>query len=326
MKKTKPVPKVEHVEPVAISMEQKAAILLANLKNLWRRGGDVSTLTSPDCEGIIALAKIACSGDGHLCFSGSDDTTPERMAKVAEDIADKIVCACGFMQHFILLPSKGWIQTTENQSQLSPILQQAMPLWRGFWWTRIKCCMCPLIDDDLETFRDWLDAFMPDHADRFTERLWIPWQNHRKTMIQKWSAPTLEPWPEALQHFRELNKSGLYLRMLQTKIQNADGKGKNSCESIKGPEYQSPSELCAMVGVEHATSNDKLTLEQNILEKLCRAGEKGLRIGEIIDCKNEGKGPEPYRNLLEEWKGRGIVDRSGNRGPWRLTKKCHAKK
>lgn len=275
MNETNAAPQVKQVEPVAVSQEQQAAIALANLKNLWRcpRWGDAVTL--PDCPGIIALAKIACGGERGCRWEGSDDITHKRMAKVAEDIAHKILSACGFMKCFIMEPSKNWLQISGKQTQLHPIFQQAMPIWGGIWFRRIKYCMYPMIDDDLDTLRNWIDAFLPTHAPGFSERLWNPWQNHIKIMKQRWNAPNLLPWPEAFQHFWNLEKSGQYLGMLQTKIsQDADRK-----EEIKGIRY------------EDLTETDKAIAEA--IKKT--PGIFGKNIAEIIH-----KSPSRVRGRLEE--------------------------
>lgn len=241
---------------------------------------------------------------------GKEDTeTQEAMALLVSQTAQRIERAALFMKYFIRLgnPNSNYEKVFDYSAKFCN--------WKVclIWFQN---SLCPPIKPDIDTLRNWIFAYMPSHSTGFDSRVYSAWEEHCKLMVEKVDFENPPHWPDAWKYPETIQKMSDCLKMFSNVIANP--------EEMKNP-YKPLPELCAMVDEKHVTSNNKPTREQSILAALRHAGESGLPIGKIAG-KNSGKIAQEYRDLLAEWKGRGIVDRPGNRGPWRLTAKCLAKK
>lgn len=236
------------------------------------------------------------------------EETQEAMVLLASQTAQRIEQAANFITYFIRLgnPNSKYEKVFDYGAKLCWC--KMCPDW-------FQKSLCPAIQPDIDTLRNWIFVYRHQYSTEFDSRVYSAWEEHCNLMVEKADFENPPHWPDAWKYPETMQKMSDFLKILSNAIANP--------EEMKNP-YKPLPELCKMVGVEYATGNDKPTREQEILASLRAAKGKEKRIGEIAG-KNSGKIAQEYRDLLAEWKGRGIVDRSGNRGPWRLAKKCLAK-
>lgn len=207
-----------------------AAGRLALYRNLWQPS-DALPRAHADSPGMLSLARFILAGKteaGIGAESKTYDIARASIAQVVMDAANRIRRAECCLAAFVTYPldaRNGAVQTLMGNPRDFGKIMMGVSAPACLWWRLwMEQSFAPSeLASDLSVIRDWIDAFMPLHAQRFECRALDPWVSHGKLIQSKLDSRT--PWPEAQEHARSLRFVADYLGMLCKAVAHSDAAG-----------------------------------------------------------------------------------------------------
>ncbi|MBN8524459.1 MAG: hypothetical protein J0M02_03875 [Planctomycetes bacterium] len=206
-----------------------AAVPLALYRNLWQPK-DNPSWAQAESQPISALANVVIGGQFEAVLgqpTKTYDIAKSSMSKTTADAATSIRKAGDFLDSFISYPLDvpPEIKTLLGDFARFPDVMQRLGAPPCQWWRLwLRESIAPsVVQYDLAVVRDWLDAFMPMHAERFELRALSPWMRHANEIEERLHSRS--PWPDAKGKAAEMRELADYLGMLCKSIAHSDAAG-----------------------------------------------------------------------------------------------------